>query len=38
MERATFGIGADSGQPVANAYTSPFQFTGEIKKVILEIK
>ena len=34
----TFGIGEDSGQPVSHAYTAPFKFNGEIKKVIVEMK
>ena len=34
----TFGIGVDTGQPVTTAYQPPFEFTGEIKKVVVEIK
>jgi arylsulfatase len=34
----TFGIGEDSGQPVTPDYKAPFKFTGEIEKVIIEIK
>lgn len=34
----TFGIGEDSGQPVANTYTPPFAFQGEIAKVVIELK
>ena len=34
----TFGIGEDSGQPVTNDYTAPFKFTGEIEKVVVEVK
>ena len=34
----TFGIGQDSGQPVTDAYQSPFPFTGEIKRVTVEMK
>ena len=34
----TFGIGADTGQPVTNAYQPPFKFNGEIKEVTVEIK
>jgi arylsulfatase len=34
----TFGIGEDSGQPVTSAYKAPFKFTGEIEKVVVEIK
>jgi arylsulfatase len=34
----TFGIGEDSGQPVTFAYKPPFAFTGEIKKVVVDVK
>ncbi|MFN3150519.1 arylsulfatase [Bremerella sp.] len=34
----TFGIGEDTGQPVTSAYQPPFKFTGEIEKVVVEIK
>lgn len=34
----TFGIGEDSGQPVTQDYQAPFRFTGEIEKVVVEIK
>jgi arylsulfatase len=34
----TFGIGEDSGQPVTRAYKAPFKFTGEIEKVVVDIK
>ncbi len=34
----TFGIGEDSGQPVTHDYTAPFKFTGEIEKVVVEVK
>ncbi len=34
----TFGIGEDSGQPVTNAYQPPFKFTGEIEKVVVDVK
>ncbi|ADJ29353.1 arylsulfatase [Nitrosococcus watsonii] len=34
----TFGIGADTGQPVINDYKPPFPFTGEIEKVVIELK
>jgi arylsulfatase len=31
----TFGIGEDTGQPVTNAYQSPFKFNGAIEKVTI---
>ncbi|WP_044300883.1 arylsulfatase [Rhodopirellula sallentina] len=34
----TFGIGEDSGQPITNAYTAPFKFTGKIKEVTIDIR
>lgn len=34
----TFGIGEDSGQPVTPDYKAPFKLTGEIKKVVAEVK
>jgi arylsulfatase A-like enzyme len=34
----TFGIGEDSGQPVTDAYKSPFKFNGEIEKVTITVK
>lgn len=34
----TFGIGEDTGQPVTNAYQSPFKFNGEIEKVIITVE
>ncbi|MBI1249529.1 sulfatase-like hydrolase/transferase [bacterium] len=34
----TFGVSADTGQPITNAYEVPFKFTGEIDKVVVEIK
>lgn len=34
----TFGIGEDTGQPVTEAYRAPFKFTGEIEKVVVEVK
>ncbi len=34
----TFGIGQDSGQPVTAAYQAPYKFTGEIEKVVVEMK
>lgn len=32
----TFDIGEDSGSPASEAYTSPYRFTGTIKKVIID--
>lgn len=34
----TFGIGEDSGQPVTTAYEAPFRFSGEIGKVVVEMR
>ncbi len=34
----TFGIGQDTGQPVTPAYKAPFKFTGEIEKVVIDVK
>lgn len=34
----TFGIGEDSGAPVTHRYKPPFKFTGEIGKVVVEMK
>jgi arylsulfatase len=34
----TFGIGEDSGQPVTFDYKPPFAFTGEIEKVVVDVK
>ncbi len=34
----TFGIGEDSGAPVTSDYKPPFEFTGEIEKVTVDIK
>lgn len=34
----TFGIGEDTGQPVTPAYEPPFPFTGEIEKVVINVK
>ena len=31
-------VGADEGTPVTDAYTSPFNFTGKIAKVTIELK
>ncbi len=33
----TFGIGEDSGQPVANTYKPPFRFEGDIEKVVIDL-
>jgi hypothetical protein len=33
-----FGIGEDSGQPVTFDYKLPFAFTGEIEKVVVDVK
>ena len=32
----TFDIGLDSGSPVGAGYTSPYKFTGQIKKVVID--
>jgi arylsulfatase len=34
----TFDIGEDTGSPVSTAYISPNQFTGTIKKVVIDVK
>jgi arylsulfatase len=34
----TFGIGEDTGQPVTPDYKAPFKFTGEIEKVVIDVK
>ncbi|QDV65203.1 Arylsulfatase [Crateriforma conspicua] len=34
----TFGIGADTGQPVTKDYQPPFEFVGSIDKVVIEIR
>ncbi|VTS01777.1 arylsulfatase : Sulfatase family protein OS=Rhodopirellula europaea SH398 GN=RESH_04009 PE=4 SV=1: Sulfatase [Gemmata massiliana] len=34
----TFGVGEDTGQPVTNAYKSPFKFNGTIEKVTITVK
>jgi arylsulfatase len=34
----TFGIGEDTGQPVVFDYEPPFAFTGEIGKVVIDVK
>jgi len=34
----TFGVGSDTGSPVSNTYKPPFAFTGEIKRVDIELK
>jgi arylsulfatase A-like enzyme len=34
----TFGIGEDTGQPVTFDYKPPFAFTGQIERVVIEIK
>lgn len=34
----TFGIGEDTGAPVTDNYKSPFKFTGQIKRVDIELK
>ncbi|WP_210165268.1 arylsulfatase [Beijerinckia mobilis] len=34
----TFDIGQDGGQPVTFAYKPPFKFTGEIDKVVIDLK
>jgi hypothetical protein len=33
----TFGVGEDTGAPVANAYKPPFAFTGNIDKVVIDL-
>jgi arylsulfatase len=32
----TFDVGEDSNSPVSDAYTSPFRFTGTIKKIVID--
>lgn len=34
----TFGIGEDSGAPITHHYKPPYKFTGEIDKVVVEVK
>ena len=34
----TFDIGQDSGQPVTFDYKPPFKFTGDIEKVVIDLK
>jgi arylsulfatase A-like enzyme len=34
----TFGVGEDSGAPVADSYRPPFRFTGTIDKVEIDLK
>lgn len=34
----TFGIGVDTGSPVANTYKPPFAFTGGIEKVTIDLQ
>jgi arylsulfatase len=34
----TFGLGEDTGQPVTHDYKTPFKFTGEIEKLVVEVK
>ncbi|WP_407673595.1 arylsulfatase [Paludisphaera rhizosphaerae] len=34
----TFGVGEDTGQPVTDAYKTPFKFNGTIDKVIVTVK
>lgn len=34
----TFGIGEDTGEPVTVNYETPFAFTGQIKKVVIEMR
>jgi arylsulfatase len=33
----TFGVGMDTGSPVADTYKPPFTFTGEIEKVDIDL-
>jgi hypothetical protein len=33
----TFGVGSDTGSPVANTYKPPFAFTGKIERVDIEL-
>lgn len=33
----TFGVGEDTGSPVANSYKPPFAFAGKIDKVVIEL-
>jgi len=34
----TFDVGEDSGTPVNRDYDVPFRFTGELQKVVVELK
>jgi arylsulfatase len=34
----TLDCGEDTGTPVSNDYHTPFKFTGEIKKVVVNLK
>ncbi|WP_148861330.1 arylsulfatase [Marinobacter fonticola] len=34
----SFGVGADTGQPVIQDYKPPFPFTGKIENVVIEMK
>jgi len=34
----TLDIGEDTGTPVSEDYNVPFKFTGDIKKVVIELK
>ncbi len=34
----TFGIGEDSGSPVADSYDPPFPFTGKISEVVIDLE
>jgi arylsulfatase len=33
----TFGVGSDTGSPVADTYKPPFRFTGRIDRVDIEL-
>jgi arylsulfatase len=33
----TFGVGSDTGSPVADTYAAPFPFTGKIERVDIEL-
>jgi arylsulfatase len=32
----SFDVGGDFGSPVSSAYSSPFPFTGTIKKIVID--
>ena len=34
----TLDIGEDTGTPIVRDYTVPFKFTGEVEKVVIDLK